>query len=66
MKCPHCGNEEEFWVLEVTKSWVKINNFTETILDEGEVQENYYDQTKFECAKCERVIYEPWDAWVTK
>ncbi|UOE58110.1 hypothetical protein [Cytobacillus oceanisediminis] len=65
MKCPHCGNTEEFWVVEVTQSWVKINNLGETFSDEGQIEKNYYDQSKFQCAKCEVITQQSWESWNT-
>ena len=65
MKCTKCGNDEEFWVLEKIVSWVKINVKNETINEDegGDVEENTYDQTRYQCAECEEIIEKKWDHW---
>lgn len=61
LACPKCGNEEDFWVLERSENWVKVNTETEVIEEDGEAEGTFFNNTVYQCAKCDHFIQEPWD-----
>lgn len=66
MRCPECGNEERFWVKERMVNWVLLDNETEEVVKEGEVEENRYEQDAFQCGACEKVFQNSWSNWATR
>lgn len=58
MTCKKCGNNEEFWVIERMRNWVKINKDGEIVDDSGEVEENILEKEQYQCAVCDKVFYE--------
>jgi hypothetical protein len=53
--CEKCGNDQEFWVIQVMRSWVKVDRQGNIISDDGEVEKSYLDDSKYQCAVCDAI-----------